>query len=59
MPSKKGDAEITIPTFVSMQFLHAEDEAQIIIKSTTGTITIRCFSHHLERPVKDEDSQND
>jgi len=57
MPNEKGDTEITIPTFVSMQFLHAADESQIIIKSTTGTITIRCFSHHLERPVKDEDEK--
>jgi len=46
MPNKKGDTEITIPTFESMQFIHSDDESQIIIKSTTGTITIKCFSNH-------------
>ena len=46
MPNNKGDTEITIPTFESMQFIHSDDESQIIIKSTTGTITIKCFSHH-------------
>jgi hypothetical protein len=46
MPNKKGDTEITIPTFESMQFIHSDDESQIIIRSATGTITIKCFSHH-------------
>ena len=46
MPNKKGDTEITIPTFESMQFIHSDDESQIIIRSATGTITIKCFSNH-------------
>ena len=41
MPNNKGDTEITIPTFESMQFIHSEDESQIIIKSTTARSTYR------------------
>jgi len=48
MPSKKGDSEIIIPTYQGMEIVSARNEVQIKILSTVGTITIKCYQHHLE-----------
>jgi len=51
MPSKKGDSEITIPTYQGMEIVSARNETKIKIISTSGTITIRCYQHHLEQDL--------
>jgi hypothetical protein len=48
MPKEKGDSEITIPTFQGMEIYHAKGETKIVIVSTTGRITIKCYQHHLD-----------
>ena len=40
-----------------MQFIHSEDESQIIIKSATGTITIKCF--YIIKNVSEGQPDND
>ena len=49
MPTKKGDSEIVIPTYQGMEIVSARNEVQIKIISTAGTMTIRCYQHHLEK----------
>ena len=51
MPSKKGDSEIIIPTYQGMEIVSARNEVQIKILSTVGTITIKCYQHHLEQDL--------
>ena len=51
MPSKKGDSEIIIPTYQGMEITSARNEVQIKILSTVGTITIKCYQHHLEKDL--------
>ncbi|MEL0176691.1 MAG: hypothetical protein VW810_00140 [Pelagibacteraceae bacterium] len=46
---KKGDTEITIPTYQGLEITSARGATVIKILSTTGLITIRCFQHHLEK----------
>ena len=51
MPSKKGDSEIVIPTYQGMEIVSARNEVKIKIISTAGTMTIRCYQHHLEKDL--------
>lgn len=51
MPDKKGDSEIIIPTYQGMEITSARNEVQIKILSTVGTITIKCYQHHLEKDL--------
>ena len=51
MPSKKGDSEIIIPTYQGMEIVSARNEVKIKILSTVGTITIKCYQHHLEKDL--------
>ena len=51
MPSKKGDSEIVIPTYQGMEIVSARNEVKIKILSTAGTMTIRCYQHHLEKDL--------
>jgi len=47
MPDK-GNTEITIPTYRGMTTNHTKDATEIIIYSTTGKITIKCYQFHHE-----------
>jgi len=51
MPDKKGDSEIVIPTYQGMEIVSARNEVKIKILSTAGTITIRCYQHHLQQDL--------
>lgn len=53
MPDKKGDSEIIIPTYQGMEITSARNEVQIKILSTVGTITIKCYQHHLEKDLNE------
>ena len=46
--NRKGDSEITIPTYQGMEIVSARGETKIVIISTTGKITIKCYQHHLD-----------
>ena len=53
MPTKKGDSEIILPTYQGMEIVAARNEMQIKILTTNGTMTIRCYQHHLEDGQKE------
>ena len=54
MPTEKGDSEITIPTYQGMEIVSSRGETRIVIISTTGRITIKCYQHHLDHGKEKE-----
>jgi hypothetical protein len=50
MPDKKGDTEITIPTYRGMELSHNKDQTTITIYSLNGKIKIKCRHFHWDDP---------
>ena len=51
MPSKSRSSADIIPTYQGMEMVSARNEVKIKIMSTAGTMTIRCYQHHLEKDL--------